>query len=64
MYAIRSYYGDLYLADKPDKDAIAAAYARIGEIQQSMYTSMVDAQQKMDALLTDEQRERLRRPYR
>ena len=55
---------DLYLADKPDKDAIATAYGRIGEIQQSMYKSMIDAQQKMDALLTDEQRERLRRPYR
>ena len=52
---------DLYAAEKPDRDAIGAIYKRIGEIRQSMYESMIDAHQKMDALLTDEQRAQMYR---
>lgn len=52
---------DLYAAEKPDRDAIGAIYKRIGEIRQSMYESMIDAHQKMDALLTDEQRKQMYR---
>ena len=52
---------DLYAAEKPDRDAIGASYKRIGEIRQSMYESMIDAHQKMDALLTDEQRAQMYR---
>jgi len=52
---------DLYAAEKPDREAIGASYKRLGEIRQSMYDSMVEAQQKMDGLLTDDQRARMYR---
>ncbi len=55
---------DLYESAKPDSEAIAEAYKRIGDIQQSMYRSMIEAQRKMDAVLTDEQRAKMHQGWR
>lgn len=55
---------DLYGAEKPDNDAIEKSYKRIGEIQQKMYESAIDAHKRMDAVLTDEQRAKMRSQWR
>lgn len=55
---------DLYDAPKTDSAAIEQAYKRIGELQRQMYESSIDAHKHMDAVLTDEQRERLRNTWR
>ncbi len=50
---------DLYEAAKPDSTGIEQAYKRIGELQQKMYESSIDAHRRMDAVLTDEQRKQM-----
>lgn len=55
---------DLYDAPKTDSAAIEQVYKRIGELQRQMYESSIDAHKRMDAVLTDEQRERLRNTWR
>ena len=55
---------DLYDVPKTDSAAIEQAYKRIGELQRQMYESSIDAHKRMDAVLTDEQRERLRNTWR
>lgn len=51
---------DLSLARQPDNDAIGKAYKDLGDLQQKMIESGLDAQKRIDALLTDEQKEKLR----
>lgn len=52
---------DLYQALDPDTDAIAKAYRELGELQQKMVESSLAAQKGVEALLTKEQKEKLRR---
>ncbi|MDT3706254.1 MAG: Spy/CpxP family protein refolding chaperone [Thiobacillus sp.] len=52
---------DLYQAPKRDNAAIDAAYKEIGKLQQKMYDSSVEAQKRMEAVLTKEQQEKLRK---
>jgi Spy/CpxP family protein refolding chaperone len=55
---------DLYQAPKRDNAAIDAAYKEFGKLQQKMYDSSVEAQKRMEAVLTKEQQEKLRTYWR
>lgn len=52
---------DLYSAPKHDSAAIDKAYKKLGQIQQKMYETSVEAQKRMEANLTKEQQEKLRK---
>lgn len=52
---------DLYSAPKQDSAAIDKAYKKLGEMQQKMYESSVEAQKRMETILTKEQQEKLRK---
>lgn len=51
---------DLYEAPQRDQTAIDETYKAIGQLQQRMYDSSVDAQKRIEAVLTKEQQEKLR----
>jgi len=51
---------DLSLARQPDNEAIGKAYRDLGDLQQKMIESGLDARKRIDALLTKEQKEKLR----
>lgn len=51
---------DLYLGDKQDKGAILAAYKKLGELRLQRVEAGLDAQGKIDAVLTKEQRDMLK----
>lgn len=55
---------DLYAAPKQDSAAIDEAYKSLGKLQQEMFSSSVEAQKRMEALLTQEQKEQLRNYWR
>ena len=55
---------DLYQAPKQDNAAIDAAYQAIGKLQQQMYDSSESARKRMEAILTQEQKEKLRSFWR
>lgn len=55
---------DLNQAPKRDEAAIDAAYKEFGKLQQKMYDSAVAAHTRMEALLTKEQKEKLRSYWR
>ena len=52
---------DLYAAEKLDRTAISAAYRRIADLRLQRLDNMLDAQEKLEAILTPEQRKQLRR---
>jgi len=52
---------DLYSAPKKDAAAIDKTYKKLGELQQKMYETSVEAQKKIEDLLTKEQQEKLRK---
>lgn len=51
---------DLHAAPNQDAAAIDKAYKNLGQMQQKMYETSVDAQKRMEAILTKEQQEKLR----
>lgn len=51
---------DLYEAPKRNEAAVEEAYKQFGQLRQQMFDSAVDAHKRMEAVLTKEQRERLR----
>ncbi|PMS13635.1 periplasmic heavy metal sensor [Trinickia caryophylli] len=51
---------DLYEAPKRDDAAIDAAFKDIAAVRQKMFDTSADARKRMDAVLTDKQREQLR----
>jgi Spy/CpxP family protein refolding chaperone len=55
---------DLYAAPNRDSAAIDETYKNIGTLQQQMYDSGVDARKRIEAVLTKEQQERLRKDWR
>src|SRR5512139_1704262 len=55
---------DLNLAPKRDNAAIDRGYKEFGKLQQQMYDSSVEAQKRMEAVLTKEQQEKLRAYWR
>jgi Spy/CpxP family protein refolding chaperone len=52
---------DLYAAEKFDRAAMTAAYKRLGDLRQVRVENMLEAYEKVDAVLTPEQRKTLRR---
>jgi Spy/CpxP family protein refolding chaperone len=54
----------LYYADKPDRAAIDKATTRLGELQRQAMDAHLDAEKKIEDVLTKEQREQLRQSYR
>lgn len=52
---------DAYAAPKRDRNAIIAAYKRIDELRLARIQNSLDAYDKIDAVLTPEQREQLKR---
>jgi Spy/CpxP family protein refolding chaperone len=52
---------DAYAADKRDRAAILGAYKRIGELRLQRIENAFDAREKIEGVLTKEQREQLRR---
>jgi len=52
---------DAYASGERDRAAILGAYKRVGELRLQRIESMLDAHEKIDAVLTKEQREQLRR---
>ncbi len=50
----------LYLADKPDPNAIADQQKKVDELHRAMIKSQVETGNRIQALLTKEQRDRLR----
>ena len=52
---------DLYGADKIDRAQLSAAYKRLGELRESRVENTLDAYEKIEALLTPEQRKAMRR---
>ncbi len=50
----------LYLADKPDPNAIADQQKKVDELHRAMIKAQVETGNRIQALLTKEQRERLR----
>ncbi len=55
--------GDMYGADKRDPEAMGKAYSRMSDFQRQMIEIHADAENKMEAVLTKEQKEQLRRNY-
>jgi len=55
---------DLYAAPKRDSAAIDNANKTIGQMQQQMYESSVNAHQRIEAVLTKEQQEKLKSYWR
>jgi Spy/CpxP family protein refolding chaperone len=55
---------DLYSASTQDNAAIDKTYKAFGKLQQQMYDTSVDAQKRMEAVLTKEQQEKLHNYWR
>ena len=51
---------ELYYADKRDSKAITNQYNKISDLQRQMMESSLDTQNKIEALLTKEQKEKIR----
>jgi Spy/CpxP family protein refolding chaperone len=56
----RLHLQDLYSAESPDPEAIGAQQKKLLALRQQMIDVSVDAQKRLDALLTKEQKEALR----
>ncbi len=54
----------LYYAEKRDEAAIKKAYAKLNDLQKEMLDSRLDADKRIDALLSKEQKEQMQRGYR
>jgi Spy/CpxP family protein refolding chaperone len=52
---------DLYLAEKSERSAIVAAYKRLFDLRLMRVEAMLDARADLDKVLTQEQRDALRR---
>lgn len=52
---------EYYNAEKRDDAALSASHRKISELRQQMFDSSLQAQKQMDAVLTKEQRDKLRR---
>ncbi len=55
--------GDMYSSDKRDPEAMGKAYRKMAGFQRQMVEIHADAENKMEAVLTKEQKEKLRRNY-
>lgn len=63
MYAEQAKLNEIYYSGKRDPAAIDNQYKKIYDLRRQMIQNQVDAQNRMDAVLTPEQKERLRGYY-
>ncbi|MFA6901707.1 MAG: Spy/CpxP family protein refolding chaperone [Gallionellaceae bacterium] len=63
MWEEQEKLGDMYSSDKRDPDKIGKVYSNIADIQRKMIEMHTEAENKMEALLTKEQKAQLRRNY-
>jgi len=56
--------GKLYYAEKRDDTAIKKAYAKLNDLQKEMLDARLDADKRIEALLSKEQKEQMQRGYR
>ncbi len=63
MYAEQAKLNEIYYSGKRDPAAIDNQYKKICDLRRQMIQIQVDAQNRMDAVLTPEQKERLRGYY-
>lgn len=61
MMDLQAELRDLYSAPKQNSAAIDKAHKKLGELQKKMYETNVDAQKRIEANLTEEQKEKLRK---
>jgi Spy/CpxP family protein refolding chaperone len=61
MMDLQAELRDLYAAPKQDSAAIDKTYKKQGELQQKMFEARVEAQKRIEATLTREQQEKLRK---
>ncbi len=55
--------GDMYSSDKRDPEAMGKVYSKMSDYQRQMVEIHADAENKMEAVLTKEQKTQLRRGY-
>ncbi|TCV90257.1 Spy/CpxP family protein refolding chaperone [Sulfurirhabdus autotrophica] len=55
--------GDLFNADKRDPAAIGKAYGKVSELQRQALETRIDAENKMAAVLTKEQKNQMRKGF-
>lgn len=55
--------GDMYGADKRDPEMMGKTYSKMADFQRQMVEIHADAENKMEAVLTKEQKSQLRRSY-
>jgi Spy/CpxP family protein refolding chaperone len=53
---------ELYASDKRDDAALSNSFRKMSELRQEMFDQLLSAQTQVDALLTKEQRDILKRP--
>lgn len=63
MWEEQEKLGDMYSSDKRDPAKIGKAYSNIADLQRQMIEMHTEAENKMEALLTKEQKAQLRRNY-
>lgn len=63
MWEEQDKLGDMYGSDKRDPAKIGKAYSNIADLQRQMIEMHTEAENKMEALLTNEQKAQLRRNY-
>lgn len=61
MQAAQLRFNELYSADKRDSAAIAEQHKAAEQLNRQMWETMADAQRRMDGILTQEQKDALRR---
>lgn len=61
MMDLQAEQRDLYAAPKRNSTAIDNTYKKLGQLQQKMYETHVEAQKRIEANLTQEQQEKLRK---
>lgn len=54
---------DLYFADKRDPEAIGKQLQQVFDLRRQMMVDSIDAQNRMEALLTTEQKKQMRKYY-
>ena len=61
MHDERSQMNELYYSDKRDDNALSKSYRKMSELRNQMFDLSLSAQKQIDALLTQEQRDKLKR---
>lgn len=61
MHDEQSQMNELYLADNRDEAALSKSYRKMSELRHQMFDSSLNAQKQIDAVLTKEQRDKLKR---